>query len=73
MPNPYVLPNGDKTIAFCVHCDHRYELPVSEQQLRRWQAGEPIQKAMPELPPCERELFISGTCVRCWRKMFGDP
>jgi hypothetical protein len=73
MPNPYVLSNGDTTTAFCMQCDRRYELAVSEQQLRRWQAGELIQNAMPDLPPRDRELLISGTCDRCWRKMFGPP
>ena len=62
MPNPYVLSNGDTTTAFCMQCDRRYELAVSEQQLRRWQAGELIQNAMPDLPPRDRELLISGTC-----------
>jgi hypothetical protein len=72
MPNTYIFFQGDRTAVFCTECQQRYELSVSEKQVRQWQAGEPIQKAMPDLPPCERELFISGTCDRCWRKMFGD-
>jgi hypothetical protein len=56
-----------------MHCDRRYELRVSEQQLQRWRAGELIQNAMPDLPPRDRELLISGTCDRCWRKIFGRP
>jgi hypothetical protein len=73
MPNPYVLSNGDTTTVFCMQCDRRYELLVTEEQLQRWQAGELIQNAMTDLPPRDRELFISGTCDRCWRKMFGSP
>jgi hypothetical protein len=73
MPNPYVLSDGDTTTVFCTQCDRRYELAVTKEQLQRWQAGELIQKVMPDLPPRDRELFISGTCDHCWRKIFGSP
>jgi hypothetical protein len=73
MPNPYVLPNGDTATVWCAQCGRRYELKVTREQLQRWRAGENIQNAMPELPPRDRELFISGTCDHCWREMFGAP
>jgi hypothetical protein len=73
MPNPYVLSNGETTTVFCTQCSRRYELAVTAEQLRQWQAGALIQKAMPDLPPRDRELFISGTCDHCWRGLFGPP
>lgn len=73
MANPYVIPNGDSTIVFCLQCDSRFELPVTEEQVMRWQRGELIQNVMPELPRPERELFISGTCGACWNLLFGEP
>ena len=73
MPNPYVIPHGENTTVFCKECDMEYLLPVTTDQLLRWQQGELIQNAMPDLPRADRELFISGICGDCWRKMFGQP
>jgi hypothetical protein len=39
MANPYVIPNGATTIVFCVQCDSMFELPVTEEQVRRWMGG----------------------------------
>jgi hypothetical protein len=51
MPNPYVIAHGANTTVFCMRCDREYLLPVNEEQLRRWESGELIQNAMPNLPP----------------------
>jgi len=34
-------------------------------------AGVHVQDAFPYLAAPERELFISGTCRKCWAAMFG--
>ncbi len=73
MPNPYFIAHGANTTIFCMRCDREYLLPVDEEQLRRWESGELIQNAMPNLPAPDRELFISGTCGVCWRELFGMP
>lgn len=73
MANPYLIVHGANTTAICVHCDKEFRLPVSTEQVRRWQQGELIQNAMPDLPLSDRELFVSGTCGGCWRKIFGTP
>lgn len=44
MPEPYVILQGANTIVFCVECDKEYSLPVSTEQVLRWQQGELIQK-----------------------------
>jgi hypothetical protein len=73
MPNPYVILRGENTTVFCVQCDTEYLLPVSTEQVLRWQKGELIQNAMPELPRADRELILSGICRECWLKTFGPP
>ena len=51
-------------------CGNEYEVPVTQDQLDKWQGGALIQNVMPNLTPDQRELLISGTCGRCWDKMF---
>lgn len=36
------------------------DLPITQHQLDRWQAGELIQHVMPELTAEQREFLISG-------------
>lgn len=36
------------------------DLPVTDEQIRRWRSGELIQKAMPHLTSDEREFLLSG-------------
>ena len=35
-------------------------LPVTNEQINRWQNGELIQNVFPHLTPSEREFLISG-------------
>jgi hypothetical protein len=65
--------HGENTAVSCAQCDKEYLLAVSTEQVLRWQKGELIQNAMPELPRADRELFLSGICGDCWRKIFGPP
>ena len=57
------------TCPFC-HCDTY--LQVDAEEYARWQAGELIQVAMPDLDADEREMLISGICPICWNDMFSD-
>jgi hypothetical protein len=45
---------------------------VDAEEYARWQAGELIQVAMPNLDAEEREMLISGICPTCWEDMFDD-
>jgi hypothetical protein len=36
------------------------DLPVTEEQLKRWQAGELAQFVFPHLTPDQREFLITG-------------
>jgi len=54
----------------CRKCKKNYEIDVTDRQIEAWQDGLLIQKAMPNISPAERELFISGFCSECWKKIF---
>jgi hypothetical protein len=54
----------------CNVCDE-YELWVLDRvAVERWQAGEYIQNAFPEMSMEDREMLISGTHPACWDKLF---
>ena len=48
------------------------ELPITQEQLRRWKAGEHIQDVMPHLTPDEREFVISGCTPEDWETLYGE-
>tara|TARA_R100000700_G_scaffold41284_1_gene61357 strand:+ start:12333 stop:12527 length:195 start_codon:yes stop_codon:yes gene_type:complete len=41
-------------------------LPVTNEQIERWQDGELIQNVFPHLSPSEREFLISGVTPEEW-------
>lgn len=49
------------------------DLPITDEQLARWQNGELIQNVMPKLSAAEREFLISGCTPEDWEAMFGSP
>lgn len=46
-------------------------LKVTYEQYRRWQGGEVIQRAMPQLSPDEREALITGVRPGRWLDYLG--
>ena len=56
----------------CVYCLEVHTFECSTSGFDAWQAGELIQNALPELSADQRELMISGTCGKCWDKMFPE-
>ena len=56
---------------YCVHCEQRFVLKVRfEDYLKYCSPNRPhIQDIFPYLTPAERELLISQTCDKCWKKM----
>jgi len=56
----------------CVVCGN-YELwSLDRGAVERWQAGELIQDAFPDMSINDREIMISGTHPECWNKLFGE-
>jgi len=55
-----------KTKPCCV-CD-KYEVwSLDRNAVTRWQEGENIQSAFPDMSAGDREILISGTHAACWR------
>lgn len=48
------------------------EIDVTQDQIDRWQNGELIQNAMPNLTPDEREFIKTGIEPEEWDSMFGN-
>ncbi len=46
-------------------------IPVSKNQIKRWENGELIQNVMPDLTKEEREFMISGITQEEWYGLFG--
>lgn len=46
------------------------ELNITDDQIKRWQAGGLIQDVMPNLSADEREFLISGITASEWAGMF---
>lgn len=54
----------------CPFCCTLTSIEVNLTKYEKWQNGESIQKAMPELSATERETLISGLCPKCIAKFF---
>jgi hypothetical protein len=59
-------------ITTCPFCGRANEVEVNEMDCLDWQDGMMAQVAFPYLSANEREKLISGCCVQCWDKMFGE-
>lgn len=56
----------------CPVCGKATSVATEEEDYDRWQSGELIQNAMPYLSASEREVFISGLCFDCQKRIFGE-
>ena len=57
--------------AKCPICGAVTEVRVSASGLFRYNNGDLIQNAFPEVSAAEREVIISGMCPKCQETMFG--
>jgi hypothetical protein len=48
------------------------DLPVTEEQMNRYNNGELIQRAFPQLTPGQREFILTGVTDDEWDDMFGE-
>jgi len=48
------------------------DLAVTDEQIRDWQNGTLIQRAMPNLTAAEREFLMTGSTPEEWEEMFGE-
>ena len=56
----------------CRLCGESGIVLVTPAGLESWQAGELIQRAMPELSASEREQLMTGIHGECWDQVFGE-
>ena len=52
--------------------EHTMDLDITEDQIRRWRAGEPIQRAFSNLTPSQREFLMTGITEEEWESIFGQ-
>ena len=48
------------------------DLPVTWEQVARWQQGTPVQDAFPHLTSDQREFLLTGITPEEWKQSFGD-
>lgn len=63
----------DKTVIVqctCPLCGAINKVEVSAEGLAKWKDGEFIQAALPELSAEQREIIMTGTCIRCQNDLF---
>jgi hypothetical protein len=46
------------------------DLPITEEEIKRWQSGELIQKVWPQLSPGDREFLMTGITDDEWDDIF---
>lgn len=49
------------------------DLPVTEEEIKRWASGEYAQQVWPHLTPDQREFIISGATKAEWDETFSEP
>lgn len=52
---------------------HEMDLPVTDEQLTRWAAGELAQRVWPNLSPGQREFIMTGITPEEWDETFKEP
>ena len=54
----------------CPFCGETSTVAVVKKDYDAWQWGELIQNVMPYLSPSDREILISGMCLKCQSSFF---
>jgi len=54
------------------NCGEQQEITVIGPDLFRYRQGAHMQDAFPYLSSGDREFLMSGTCSKCWDKMFPE-
>ena len=51
---------------------HEMNLPITQQEIDRWQGGELIQDVFPYLSDDQREFLKTGITAEEWEEAFGE-
>ena len=52
---------------------HTMDLPITQEELTRWDAGELVQNVFPYLTPSQREFLMTGVTEEEWEDTFQLP
>jgi hypothetical protein len=63
--------NRVEVTATC-ECGTKMVVETDVHRFTQWLKGHHIQNVFPNLGADEREMFISGTCAKCWNRLFGE-
>lgn len=61
------------TTPLCPFCHKPSVIKVRLRSLESWHRGTLIQDAFPNMAYPDRELLMTGTHPRCWKKHMGSP
>ncbi len=53
-------------------CGESVKINSHWTEFNRWKVGENIQTVYPLIGPDVREMLISGTCQKCWDRLFSE-
>lgn len=56
----------------CPFCGRESEVMVKIDEYLAYEEGALAQDAFPNLSPEEREMIISGICIKCQKNIFKD-
>lgn len=55
----------------CKHCGAKEKLHYRQEDLEMWASGKLfIQDALSYISDSDREMLLSATCDKCWKKFF---
>lgn len=52
---------------------HTMDLPITQEEITRWEAGELVQNVFPYLTPFQREFLMTGVTEEEWENTFQLP
>ena len=58
--------------SFLTGIERTLEIPVTQEQLSKWESGLLIQDAMPNLTPDQREFILTGVTSEEWDESLGE-
>lgn len=74
MPNHRIIDNGNNTVTIggnCIFTGEPYSVTVHKEDYKKYEAGEVLQRAFPNVPRDQREFIKSGISPKGWNERFG--
>lgn len=65
------MEDGYNAVVKCPVCGNCTTVKITAEGLFRWNQGDLVQRAFPELSASEREVLVTGMCRKCQENVFG--